>query len=61
MTWLTRQSPPSPHLCVFFSFSSPTPQFYSTFCPFSLMNTGLILGLVEGRGRRANEVSAGFQ
>lgn len=35
--------PPLP-LTGFFFF-----KVYSTFCPFSLMTTGLILGLVEGK------------
>lgn len=43
---LDRATPTPPPAMFFFSFF----QFYSTFCPFSLMNTGLILGLVEGGG-----------
>lgn len=37
--WPTERALPLPP-AVFFSF-------YSTFCPFPLMNTGLILGLVK--------------
>lgn len=44
---------------------SPPPscgfQFYSTFRPFPLMNTGLILGLVKEEAADVNEVAAGFQ
>lgn len=49
----SRKSPPPPPSCVF--------QFYSTFCPFPLMNTGLILGLVKEEAVDLNEVAAGFQ
>lgn len=47
-----KETPPPPS-CVF--------QFYSTFRPFPLMNTGLISGLVEEEAADVNEVAAGFQ